>query len=174
MTIEKKGIVLVGHGGVPSDCPDHYISRLKRLEGQRRKLNLAPSDEELAVDKVIREWPRTKQTDPYKAGLEAVAKNLKPLLEECDLEVAYNEFCSPTIKEAVRILIENGNNNITIICTMFTPGGSHSEIEIPEVVSDLKEMFPNIKINYAWPFDLEHVAGFLRGHLLKHLEQKEE
>ncbi|MEK9630204.1 MAG: CbiX/SirB N-terminal domain-containing protein [Nitrospinota bacterium] len=173
MTIEKKGIVLVGHGGLPSDFPEELVSKLKRLEAVRRKNNLPISDEENQIDKTLRNWPRNKDTDPYQAGLQAVAESLKPLLEECDLEVAYNEFCSPTIKEAVRILVENGNNNITIICTMFTPGGSHSEIEIPEEINELKEMFPNVKINYAWPFDLEHVANFLKGHLSKHLEPKE-
>ena len=56
---------------------------------------------------------------------------------------------------------------------MFTPGGSHSENEIPEEVCELNEMFPDININYAWPFDLEHIAGFLKGHLLMHLETEE-
>ena len=173
MAIEKFGIILVGHGGLPSDCPDQYVSKLKRLESQRRKNNTPPSAEESELDKLIREWPRTKETDPYKTGLEAVAEKLKRQTEGLDLEVAYNEFCSPTIKEATKKLVENGANNITIICTMFTPGGSHSEIEIPEEVCALNEIYPDVKIDYAWPFDLEHVAGFLKGHLLKHLETRE-
>ena len=123
------GVVLVGHGGIPSDCPPEYISTFKRLETQRRARNLPPSDEELLVDKVIRDWPRTKETDPYQAGLEAVAKSLKPNLYRAHLEIAYNEFCAPTLQEAVETLINRGVSDITVISTIFTPGGSHSEVK---------------------------------------------
>ena len=37
MTTEKRGVVLVGHGGIPRDCPQELVTRLKRLEAQRRE-----------------------------------------------------------------------------------------------------------------------------------------
>jgi len=162
------GVVLVGHGGLPSDCPGELISKLMRLESQRRKNNLPPSDEELEIDGVVRNWPRTAETDPYQAGLEAVAKNLQSNLDKAHLEIAYNEFCAPTLQEAVQSLVEKGFSEITIISTMFTPGGSHSEVEIPEEVNELNKIYPKVKIDYAWPFDLEHVAIFLSDHIEKH------
>ena len=61
MTKEKLGILLMGHGGIPSDCPDQYVSKLKRLESQRRKNNTPLTMEELELDKIIREWPRQKK-----------------------------------------------------------------------------------------------------------------
>ena len=164
----KHGVVLVGHGGLPSDCPEELISKLKRLESQRRKKKLPPSDEELTIDGVVRNWPRTKETDPYKAGLEAVAKSLKGYLNGMALEIAYNEFCAPTIAEAVESLINQGFSEITIISTMFTPGGSHSEIEIPEEVVELNNRFPKVSVDYAWPFNLGHISKFLSEHIQLH------
>jgi sirohydrochlorin cobaltochelatase len=172
MAENEYGVVLVGHGGIPSDCPPEYISTFKRLESQRRAKNLPPSDEELLVDKVIRDWPRTKETDPYQAGLEAVAKSLKPNLYGTHLENAFNEFCDPTIQKAVDTLINKGISEIIIISTMFTPGGSHSEIEIPEVVHELNKKYPKVNVDYAWPFDLEHIAIFLSEHIWQHKNKR--
>ena len=33
----KDGVILVGHGGIPKDCPGDLVMKLKRLEGQRRQ-----------------------------------------------------------------------------------------------------------------------------------------
>jgi sirohydrochlorin cobaltochelatase len=44
---------------------------------------------------------------------------------------------------------------------MFTPGGSHSEVEIPEILEQLRNQYPNIVLRYAWPFDLQLVANTL-------------
>lgn len=45
--------------------------------------------------------------------------------------------------------------------TMFTPGGSHSEIEIPELLDRLRQKHPGVELRYAWPFDLQQVAHTL-------------
>ena len=45
--------------------------------------------------------------------------------------------------------------------TMFTPGGSHSEVEIPEILDHLRPQYPGVKLRYAWPFDLKLVANTL-------------
>ena len=77
----KRGVVLVGHGGIPKDCPHDLVTRLKRLESQRRAANKPPSAEEIELDVKIRRWPRTASTDPYQSGLESVAARLKPKLD---------------------------------------------------------------------------------------------
>ena len=48
---------------------------------------------------------------------------------------------------------------------MVTPGGSHSELEIPEILDALRRQHPEIHLNYAWPFDLEKLADMLVSHL---------
>ena len=161
MKTAVRGVILVGHGGIPKDCPQELVTRLKRLEAQRRAAKLPRSPEEIELDGKIRSWPRTAETEPYKAGLEAVAARLRTQLGGVLFAVAYNEFCAPTLEESVESLIQQGATHITVTTTMFTPGGSHSEIEIPEILDHLKPKHPGIALRYAWPFDLNLVANTL-------------
>ena len=161
MAREKQGVVLVGHGGIPKDCPQDLVTRLKRLEAQRRAAKMRPSPEELELDAKIRRWPRTSATDPYQSGLEAVAAQVQSRLDGALFAIAYNEFCAPTLEESVEELIRNGATSIIVTTTMFTPGGSHSEIEIPEILDQLRPRHPGVTLRYAWPFDLQQVAQTL-------------
>ena len=161
MALRKQGVILVGHGGIPKDCPQDLVTRLKRLEALRRAAKQPPSPEELELDQQIRRWPRTSSTDPYQSGLAAVAAVLRPHLNGVLFALAYNEFCAPTLKESVADLIKQGATDIIVTTTMFTPGGSHSEVEIPEILDHLRPQYPHIELRYAWPFDLELVANTL-------------
>lgn len=161
MNRHVKGVILVGHGGIPKDCPQELVTRLKRLEGQRRAAGTPPSQDEIDLDRKIRRWPRTPATDPYQSGLEAVAARLRPHLDGALFAVAYNEFCAPSLEESVEELIAKGATEITVATTMFTPGGSHSELEIPEMLNHLRLRHPNVAFRYAWPFDLDRVAELM-------------
>jgi sirohydrochlorin cobaltochelatase len=157
MAANKRGVILVGHGGIPKGCPQELVTKLKRLEAQR----LPPSAEELELDTKVRQWPRTAETDPYQAGLETIAARLRTQLDGALFAVAYNEFCAPTLEESVESLIKQGATHITVTTTMFTPGGSHSEVEIPEILDQLRPQYPGVELRYAWPFDLQLVANTL-------------
>jgi sirohydrochlorin cobaltochelatase len=161
----KKAVILVGHGGVPTDCPRELLTRLKTLEAQRRASGQAPTSEELELDARIRHWPRTPQTDPYRDGLEALAEQLRPLLHGALLTIAYNEFCTPTLEEAVEELIATGATSIAVISSMLTPGGVHSEVEIPETLEHLRGRYPHVELRYAWPVNLTLVARMLADQL---------
>lgn len=161
MTATTRGVILVGHGGIPKGCPPEVVTKLKRLEGQRRAANLPPSAEEIELDTKIRLWPRTPETDPYQSGLEAVAAQLHANLGNVLFAVAYNEFCAPTLEASVEELVKKGATHITVTSTMFTPGGSHSEVEIPEILDHLRPQYPGVQLRYAWPFDLKLVADTL-------------
>lgn len=165
METGKRGVVLVGHGGIPKDCPQDLVTRLKRLEAQRRAAKLPPSPEEIELDTKIRRWPRTAATDPYQSGLETVAALLRPYLGEVLFAVAYNEFCAPTLEESIAELINQGATEIIVTTTMVTPGGSHAEIEIPETLERMRSRHPNVALRYAWPFDLHLVANTLAEQL---------
>lgn len=167
MSNEQTGVILVGHGGIPKDYPQDLVTKLKRLEAQRRAVESPPSQEELELDTKIRTWPRTAKTDPYQAGLESLANHVRPLLDGAQFALAYNEFCGPTLPEAVEDLIGRGAKHITVVSTMFTPGGSHAEFEIPEELQELRARHPDVTLTYAWPFDLGQVAKMLLDHIQK-------
>ncbi|RMF19313.1 MAG: hypothetical protein D6760_13185 [Deltaproteobacteria bacterium] len=163
---KKEAIVLIGHGGVPADAPREKIAELKRLEAAREaRGELRMSEREAALDAEIRNWPRTAESDPYKAGLEAVAARLERQLAPRRLVVAYNEFCAPSVEQAVADLAAEGYERILLVTTMFTPGGSHSDRELPELTDLLRRDHPGVEIEYLWPFDLDLVADFLARHI---------
>jgi sirohydrochlorin cobaltochelatase len=161
MSNSVKGVILVGHGGIPKGCPQELVTKLKRLEGQRRAAKMPASAEEIELDTKIRQMPRTQETDPYQSGLESVAAQLKANLGDVLFAVAYNEFCAPTLEASVEELVQKGATHITVTTTMFTPGGSHSEVEIPEILDHLRPQYPGVELRYAWPFDLKLVANTL-------------
>lgn len=161
----QRAIVLVGHGGLPKDLPPELVIRLKRLEAARRASGGAPSPEESDLNERIRRWPRTPDSDPYREGLERLGARLHLQLDGALFALAYNEFCAPTLEEAVADVVNAGANHIMILSSMLTPGGSHAEIEIPEAVRQLQTRYPAVSLHYAWPFDLDRVAGMLAEHL---------
>ena len=165
MGTKTRGVILVGHGGIPKDYPGDLVTKLKRFEAQRRAAGQPMSPEEHELDQKIRLWPRTPETDPYQAGLEKLGVHLKPLFQGTHFSTAYNEFCTPTLTEAIEQQIAEGVQAITVISTMFTPGGSHSEYEIPEELAELRKKHPGVTLTYAWPYDLSKVAEMLSEHI---------
>jgi len=165
MNENQRAVILVGHGGLPRDCPREIVQQFKQLERKRKVSGQPATPQERELDKRIREWPRTPQNDPYKAGLQSLAEKLEPLLEGAPLVLAYNEFCAPRLEDAVAELASQGKTHILVVPTMLTPGGSHSEIEIPEILESIRTQYPDLEIRYAWPTDLDLMARMLADHL---------
>lgn len=97
---------------------------------------------------------RTPESDPYRSGLETVKIQLRANLRKGLFTVACNEFYAPTLEESMEELFKKGATHITVATTMFTPGGSHSEIEIPQILHHLRPQLPRVELRYACPFDL--------------------
>lgn len=165
MRSKKLAAVLIGHGGVPSDYPREKIQRLMALERARQAWGAAPTAQEEALDREVRCHPRTPETDPYKFGFERLAAALAARLDDRPLYTAYNEFCAPSVPAAVADAIRQGATEITLLSAMMTPGGSHAEVEIPELAARLQRQNPSVTIRYAWPFDLDTVASVLEQQL---------
>jgi len=165
----RAAIVLVGHGGVPSDAPRALVAELRRLEAERRARGGEPSAREREVERTLRAWPRRPETDPYQAGLAALADRLAPRLHPLPLMIAYNEFCAPSVAEAIDGLVAQGCQRITLLTTMVTPGGSHAERDIPEHAEAARLRHPGVDVTYAWPFDLEAVVSLFEAQLRRYL-----
>ena len=161
----KKAVILVGHGGLPSDMPSEIVEKFMRVHKGRIKAGGPITEHEIELDTTIRKWNRTPENDPYKTGLESLAAHMEPMLEGHILKTAYNEFCYPAIEDAVAELAKESVTKIIIVTTMITRGGSHSENEIPEELSALSLKYPGMDIQYAWPYDMDVFASFLTTHI---------
>lgn len=146
----ETALILVGHGSVAKDCPRELVRQLKALEGRRQQTGELPSPEEIALEDRIRHWPRTPANDPYGAGCERLLASLLPLLPEMTLKLAYLEFSAPTLQEVVTELRQTGVNTVFVVPSMMTPGGVHSEVDIPQLVEQLQTTYPEMTLRYAW------------------------
>jgi len=160
VTAPSKVVLLVGHGGIPKDFPAELVSELKREEA-RSAGKPAPTPRFSELDAKIRRWPRSPQNDPYQPGLEAVGRALAQALPDHRVVLAYNEFCEPSLEDAFTQAAEAGAREITVITTMYTRGGIHSETEIPDIIAALRRKHPDVEARYVWPFSLAAVADFL-------------
>jgi sirohydrochlorin cobaltochelatase len=167
MATERRAVLLVGHGAPARDTPAELVRRFKALEAQRRARGEPPSTEEVELDGRLRHWPRSPSNDPYREGLLLLAERLRPLLRGDRLALAFNEFCAPSIAEAVDELVASGETCVIVVPSMLTPGGVHSEVEIPEELAALRKRYPSLTLRYAWPFDLDAVAKLLAAQLEK-------
>lgn len=157
----RRAVVLAGHGGIAKGTPPEWVSELKRLEAERRRHgNQNPSERELELDEKIRRFPRDEKSDPYRAGLEAIGRELERALGGQRLLLAYNEFCAPSIPEALDELARAGMTHVSVITTMMTPGGSHSEEELPAIVREAERRHPGVVFRYVWPYDLGELGRF--------------
>lgn len=172
------GVVLIGHGSPATDCPPQLVGELMSLEwrengpgghghahGGHAHGHGAPSGRAAELDAKIRDWPRRADNDPYKAGLERLAAALRPLLPTDNFVIGYNEFCRPSIPEAIAQAIAQGATRVLVLPTMLTPGGVHSEIDIPRTLEGVQQAYPTVAIEYVWPYRLEHVAALLASHV---------
>lgn len=183
----RLAVVLIGHGSPATDTPPQLVGELMSLEWRKGAggHHDAPADQGPAahgsgddgsaaiharmteLDTTIRRWQRHAGNDPYKFGLERLAAALKPLLPTELFAVGYNEFCAPSIEEAIDGVIAQGASRILVIPTMLTPGGVHSEIDVPRILARLRERHPGVSIEYVWPFDLQQVAALLATHVAR-------
>ena len=161
----KTAVILIGHGGLPSDIPSEIVENFMRLHKVRIKTGSKITKEEIELDRAIRLWKRTPENDPYKAGLESLASEMENYLDGFHIKTAYNEFCHPDIEDAVEELVKDNYSKFILVTTMITRGGSHSESEIPEEVEKLRLQHPTIEIQYAWPFCMNNFAEFLGKHV---------
>lgn len=155
----KTIIVMAAHGAPATDCPRGKIGMLMALESMHRLVSRVGLLQRLqkSLDREVRFWPRTAATDPYKAGVEALAARIAGHTG-CEVIPAYNEFCSPDIGSAIDGAIARGAGRVIVATTMTTRGGEHAETEIREIVEAAAKKHAPGQVIYAWPFDPDRVA----------------
>ena len=170
-TTHALGVVLIGHGAPATDCPPQLVGELMSLEWRAAgpaghgHHHAAPEGRAAELDAKIRDWPRRPDNDPYKAGLERLAAELRPRLPASQFAIGYNEFCRPSIPEAIGQVIAQGATRVLVLPTMLTPGGVHSEVDIPRTLEAVRAAHPGVTIDYLWPYTLSQVAALLASHV---------
>jgi sirohydrochlorin cobaltochelatase len=165
-------VVLAMHGVPPKDFPKRETMelfslhhRLGHTSGEERAILQKRHDE--LEEKMLR-WPRTPENDPfYYASLE-IAQKIGHILGK-RVVVGFNEFCSPTVEEAIDEAVSHSVEKVIIITPMMTRGGEHSEKDIPRAIGRSREKHPHVEMIYAWPFDTTEVAAFLADHARRFL-----
>lgn len=160
---EKTVIVLAMHGEPPQDFPRDEFARFFSLHARLKftEMRGAELEETYALlDAKIRNWPRTAENDPFHASSQEMARQLSKVTGS-EVIVGFNEFCAPTLGEALEEAVARKPEKIIVITPMMTPGGGHSEREIPAAIREAQDRHPDVPIRYAWPFNLSKVAQFL-------------
>jgi len=170
--MKRAVLVLAMHGAPPLDFPRSELQEFMALHG-RVAHGDADTDESLRLrylelEKKMRTWPRNAENDPFYAGSGELAQQLR---QETGLEVilGFNEFCAPSIDEAIGLAASLEAETIVVVTPMMTRGGEHSEVEIAAAIERGRALYPGKKIIYAWPFAVEEVARFLASHIKKYI-----
>ncbi|MCX7975378.1 MAG: CbiX/SirB N-terminal domain-containing protein [Candidatus Aminicenantes bacterium] len=166
MRIPKKkiAIVLAMHGGLPQDFPQAKLNEYFQLSLKAEKDCASFTPEEKRrwqeLEREIRNWPRNETNDPFYVGSLKIAQALEALARS-KVFLGFNEFCSPSVEEALERASQSEAEIIIVLTPMLTPGGHHAAAEIPKAIEQVKVKYPEKKIIYAWPFEPEEVARFL-------------
>jgi sirohydrochlorin cobaltochelatase len=166
----KTVIILAMHGTPPHDFPRREAAEFFNLHAQLdhspgvRRADVERRYAEL--DAKMRAWPRTPQNDPFHTGSYKLAEHLSRTTG-CEVIVGFNEFCAPSLDEAFDQASARGYGKVIVVTPMMTRGGEHSEVDIPAAIARAHERHPHLAIEYAWPFDMSEVAGFLAAHLTR-------
>ncbi len=162
-TGEKISVVIVGHGAPASDFP-----KLKEYF----KLHDSHTPEAEQIEHELRNWPRNEKNDPYWAGFMKVVEEFKKKYKNFySVYYAFNEMCGPTVEEALFKASKDKPDLIIVTSIMFTPGGGHSEKDIPAAIEMFIEEHPDIKVVYAWPYSQEAIADFINTQLVKFISK---
>ena len=164
----KTIIVLAMHGTPPNDYPKKELAEFFKLhlivEGMSGTVSQEVKSQYSILHEKLRNWPRSKQNDPFQIASQELAAKLSKISGH-EVIVGYNEFCSPSLDKALQTAAHKKPNRILVVTTMMTRGGDHSEKDIPLRIKEFKKLYPDIDVIYAWPFDNDKVACFLREHI---------
>jgi len=152
-------VVIVMQGTPPRDLPQ-YVKHIYSSERESLEQRYAE------LDKKIRNWPRTEHNDP----LFATSQQLSVLLKQVtgyEVIVAFNEYCSPSVREAIDLAIKRGADKVVVTTTIMTCVGGQSEIDIAAAIERAQAQHTGIPIVYAWPFEISEVARFLTTHITR-------
>ena len=147
---------------IPIDFPAPWAAGLRAAHASGRF-----SARARRLGEKLRLWKRTARNDPYRAGVAAIRRALQGRLKGWRVVEAYNEFCPPSLPQALENARKGGARRIIVIPTMMTRGGIHSEKDIPEALEAFRRDHSGLSVVYAWPFDLGIICDMLSRQVVR-------
>jgi sirohydrochlorin cobaltochelatase len=166
-------VILATHGSPPRDFPAEEIREFFALHARLEHADQSndPSAVRYAdLESKMRNWKRTPQNDPFHTASLELASYMEKYLQ-MPVFTAFNEFCAPTISEALVNSAEMGAGRVIIITSMLTRGGEHAEVDIRQAVQKAQGDYPAVDFIFAFPFPAKDIARFLTEQV-KHFDPR--
>jgi sirohydrochlorin cobaltochelatase len=168
MVLMQTIIVLAMHGTPPRDFPKTELAEFFRLRSRVEEIKMSNlkslEDRYKLLNDKVKNWPRNRKNDPFHAASQELALRLSEATGH-EVIVGYNEFCAPSLDEALESAADKKADKIIVATPMMTRGGEHAENEIPAKIAEFTKLHTQIEIAYAWPFDITQVSHFLAEHI---------
>lgn len=155
-TSRGRAIVLAMHGVPPLDFPARDLGELMALHALTDHGGARGRE----LEARMRAWPRGPENDPYWWASRQLGEALEREIGD-PVIVGFNEFCDPTVEEAIQSAAALATTEILVLTPMLTRGGVHSERDIPAAIARARESDPGLRITYVWPVGVGAVARFL-------------
>jgi sirohydrochlorin cobaltochelatase len=166
----KTVIVLAMHGAPPSDFPPlelaEWFALHQRMEQAIGDQRAALQQRWAQLEQRMRSWPRTPHNDRFHAHSLEMGSQLGQVTG-LPVIVGFNEFCAPSLEEALERAVAEGARRVIVVTPMMTRGGEHAERDIPAAIQLVQMRHSEVNIVYAWPFDGSDVACFLAARIDK-------
>ncbi len=157
-------VVLAMHGAPPLDFPREELAEFFGLHAQLEHTRGADygalHDRFVGLEGKMRRWPRNAANDPFWAGSGELADALRKACGDTVI-VGFNEFCAPSLDEALDLAAGKAAERILVVTPMMTRGGQHAERDIPEAVDRARGRHAEEVFEYVWPFPVSDIAAFL-------------
>jgi sirohydrochlorin cobaltochelatase len=146
--MKKEGIIIVQHGDFPHDFKDEHREMFDFVKKMIEEVSQKTREIEREPD------------DCYLVDSRKIMSSFRRIGGYRHLELGYMEFAKPTVEEAVQKLEQQGVKRIVFV---NAPGimmrSSHSLIDVPHILSEIKKGHPDLKMVYAPPgIDFDQMA----------------
>jgi len=106
--------------------------------------------------------------DPrWRKPFEDLYFDLKNILGEETVSLAYMEFIPPSLSEVINTSINNGVENFKVL-PLFMAGGGHVDKDIPKQIAEIKEQFKNVYIELLPPIgENKEIVSLMKEIIIK-------
>ncbi|MEZ4703786.1 MAG: CbiX/SirB N-terminal domain-containing protein [Bdellovibrionota bacterium] len=170
-------IVLAQHGQPATDVPApllgeyfglmghfHYGAPLSGQENMSSEQIADLENRFHDVETQIVEWCRNPMNDKFWLHSYYLAEGIQNNLGYPVL-VGFNEFCNPTLEDALLKAASQTTDRVIMVTPMLTPGGGHPEHDLPKVVGKVQDQLvaqeSSVEITYIWPRSDDEISTWI-------------